>query len=187
MPQGVQRPYEDQLANLQGQGHEWCHHLPMLVLGFNSVSLCWVPRLHPSPLYYPFPTRLPGGAGEKFGDSYYPGWCTHHTGWTLQQCQGLRCLEPGALSAMHGWKETVSDWGVHLSRHLQVLAASFPEHFPPDHVAELKHDHFYSGLPKWLKAIVAYLKASTNEKIYFDYLLAVREAEKEEVMEPSHS
>ena len=29
-------------------------------------------------------------------------------------------------------KETVSDSGVHLSRHLQVLAASFPDHFPPD-------------------------------------------------------
>ena len=26
-------------------------------------------------------------------------------------------------------KETVSDWGVHLSRHLQILAASFPDHF----------------------------------------------------------
>ena len=24
-------------------------------------------------------------------------------------------------------KETVSDWGVHLSRHLQILAASFPD------------------------------------------------------------
>ena len=29
-------------------------------------------------------------------------------------------------------KETVSDWGVYLSRHLQILAASFPDHFPPD-------------------------------------------------------
>ena len=28
-------------------------------------------------------------------------------------------------------KETVSDWSVHLSRHLQVLAASFLDHFPP--------------------------------------------------------
>ena len=45
-------------------------------------------------------------------------------------------------------KETVSDWGVQLSRHLQILAASFPDCFPPDHVAELKWDHFYSGLPK---------------------------------------
>ena len=27
-------------------------------------------------------------------------------------------------------KETVSDWGVHLLRHLQVLAASFPDCFP---------------------------------------------------------
>ena len=27
-------------------------------------------------------------------------------------------------------KETVSDSGIHLSRHLQVFAASFPDHFP---------------------------------------------------------
>ena len=45
-------------------------------------------------------------------------------------------------------KETVSDWGVHLSRHLQILAASFPDHFPPDHIAKLKRDHFYGRLPK---------------------------------------
>ena len=44
-------------------------------------------------------------------------------------------------------KETVSDSGFCLSRHLQVLAASFPDHFPPDQVAELKRDHFYGGLP----------------------------------------
>ena len=41
--------------------------------------------------------------------------------------------------------------------------------------------------PKWLKAMVAYLKASTNEKTYSDYLQAAREVEKEEAMEPSHS
>ena len=35
-------------------------------------------------------------------------------------------------------KETVSDWGIHLLRHLQVLAASFPDHFLPDHVAEFE-------------------------------------------------
>ena len=45
-------------------------------------------------------------------------------------------------------KETVSDWGVCLSRYLQILAAYFPDCFPPDHVAELKRDHFYGGLSK---------------------------------------
>ena len=45
-------------------------------------------------------------------------------------------------------KETVSDWGICLSRHLQILAASFPDHFLPECVAELKRDHFYGGLPK---------------------------------------
>ena len=82
-------------------------------------------------------------------------------------------------------KETISDWGIHLLRHLQVLAASFPDHFPPDHVIELKQDHFYCGLPKRLKAMVAYLKASPHEKTYSDNLQAVREAEKEESMELS--
>ena len=45
-------------------------------------------------------------------------------------------------------KETVSDWGIHLSSHLQILAASFPDCFPPEHVVELKRDYFYGGLPK---------------------------------------
>ena len=35
--------------------------------------------------------------------------------------------------------------------------------------------------------MVAYLKASTNKKTYSNYLQVVREAQKEEVMEPSHS
>ena len=69
-----------------------------------------------------------------------------------------------------GEKETVSEWGVHLLRNLQILVAAFPEHFLPDHVAELKCDHFYGGLPKQLKVMVAYLKASANEKTYSDYL-----------------
>ena len=45
-------------------------------------------------------------------------------------------------------KETMSDWGVHLSRHLKILAASFPDCFPLECVAELKRDCFYGGLPK---------------------------------------
>ena len=86
-----------------------------------------------------------------------------------------------------GEKETVSDWGVCLSRHLQVLATSFPECFPPDCVAELKRDCFYGSLPKWLKDMVAYLKSSPQEKTYSNYLWAMREAEKEDFMEPSQS
>ena len=83
-------------------------------------------------------------------------------------------------------KTMVSDWGVHLLRHLQILAASFPERVLLDQVAELKWDHFYSGLPTWLKAMLAYLKATANEKTYSDYLQAVQEAG-EEAMETSQS
>ena len=84
-------------------------------------------------------------------------------------------------------KETALDWGVCLSRHLQVLAASFPDHFPPDCVAELKRDGFYDRLPKELKAMVAYLKVGPQVRTYSDYLRAVREAEKEDLIELSQS
>ena len=80
-------------------------------------------------------------------------------------------------------KETVLDWGICLSRYLQVLATSFPHHFPPDHVAELKRDCFYGGLPKQLKVMVAYLKVGPQVRTYSDYLRATREAEREDSME----
>ena len=44
-------------------------------------------------------------------------------------------------------KETVLDWGICLSRHLQVLAASFPDCFPPDHVVELKRNASIADFP----------------------------------------
>ena len=84
-------------------------------------------------------------------------------------------------------KESISDWGVCLLRHLQVLAASFPDCFPPSCVAELKWDCFHGRLPKRLKAMVAYLKASPHKKTYSNYLWAVREVEKEESMELSQN
>ena len=82
-------------------------------------------------------------------------------------------------------KETILDWNICLLRHLQVLAALFPECFHPDCVAELKCDCFYDRLPKHLKAMVAYLKASPQEKTYSNYLQVTREAEKEDSMELS--
>ena len=80
-------------------------------------------------------------------------------------------------------KETVLDWGVCLSRHLQVLAASFPDCFPPHRVAELKRDCFYGRLPKCLKVMVAYLKAGPQVRTYSDYLRAAQVVEKEDSLE----
>ena len=79
------------------------------------------------------------------------------------------------------------DWGIHLSRHLQILAASFSDHFPQDRVKELKRDHLYGRLPKQLKAMVAYLKVGPQVRTYSDYLRAAREAEKEDLIELSQS
>ena len=84
-------------------------------------------------------------------------------------------------------KETVLDWGVCLSRHLQILVASFTDRFPLECVAELKRDRFYGRLPKRLKAMVAYLKVGPQVRTYSDYLSTAREAEKEDSIELSHS
>ena len=84
-------------------------------------------------------------------------------------------------------KETVLDWGVCLSRHLQILAASFPDHFSPDQAVQLKRNHFYGGLPKQLKAMVAYLKVGPQVRTYSDYLRATREAEKEDSIDLTQS
>ena len=69
-------------------------------------------------------------------------------------------------------KETISDWLVCLSRHLQVLVASFPGCFPLDQLAELNRDHFYCGLPKCLKVMVAHLKVGLQVRTYSNYLRA---------------
>ena len=84
-------------------------------------------------------------------------------------------------------KETVLDWGVCLSRHLQILAASFPNHFPLDRLVELKRDHFYGGLPKQLKVMVAYLKVGPQVRTYSNYLRVAREAKKEDSLKLSRS
>ena len=84
-------------------------------------------------------------------------------------------------------KETVSDWGICISRHLQILVASFPDRFPLECVAELKRDWFYGRLPKRLKAMVAYLKVGPQVRTYSDYLRATREAKKEDSIELSCS
>ena len=62
--------------------------------------------------------------------------------------KALHALNQELFQMQMADKETVLDWGVHLSRHLQILAVSFPDHFPLDHMAELKRDQFYGGLPK---------------------------------------
>ena len=133
-----------------------------------------------------FLTRLSRRVGEEFRDRLTLDDVLTTLDEHYNNVKSLDALNQELFQLQIGEKETMSDWGC-LLRHLQVLMVSFPEHFPPDHAAELKHDHLYSGLPKWLKAMVAYLKTSINEKMYSNYLQAVREAKKEEAMEPSCS
>ena len=48
-------------------------------------------------------------------------------------------------------KETVLDWGVCLSRHLQILAASFPDCFPPETCSQTEEGSFLWRTPKMIE------------------------------------
>ena len=95
----------------------------------------------------------------------------------------LDTLKPELFKLWMVDKETISDWGIHLLRHLQVLAASFPDLLCPDSVAELKRDCFYGRHPKQLNVMVVYLKAGLQVRPYSDYLRAACKAEKDDSIE----
>ena len=101
--------------------------------------------------------------------------------------KALDALNQELLQLRMADKETVSDCGVHLSRHLQVLAALFPDCFSLDWVVELKRDCFYGRLPKCLKVMVAYLKAGPQVRTYSNYLRTPWEVEKEDSIKLSRS
>ena len=147
-------------------------HTKAGMLGFNSLSAMLGAEIAPFSLTSSaFPARLPGRADKEFRDG-------HHS-WMMYLPYFMNIITMSKLwmplirnSFSYGWakEETASDWRVCLSRHLQVLAASIPERFLPDQVAELKWDCFYGGLPKQLKVMVAYLKATSDERTYSDYV-----------------
>ena len=64
-------------------------------------------------------------------------------------------------------KETVLDWGVHLSRHLQILAASFPDHFPPDVHSRTKERSFLWWTSQMIKSDGGLPQGGTSGKNVF--------------------
>ena len=105
-------------------------------MGSNSVSMC---RDH---------TLLPYAIRSLQG---YPGELVWSSGMDItldnvmtildEHYNNVKASDALIQELFQLWmadKETVLDWGVHLLRHLQVLAAAFPDHFPPDRVAELE-------------------------------------------------
>ena len=110
------------------------------MLEFNGVSPHWVPRPHPPPLHYLLPKGYPGELlRSSVTDITLDGVLTmldeHYN-----NVKAPDALNQELFQMQMGKKETVSEWGVHLLRHLQILMALFPECFPLDHVVELKHD-----------------------------------------------
>ena len=170
--------HEDKPPHLQGPGCQRHSNLPEFEVGFNGISMCRVQGPH----LLPYAIRsLQGYPGELVQSSSMDVTLDDVLTILDKHYNNVKALDMLNKELFQLWmvdNETVLDWGIHLSRHLQVLATSFPDHFPPDHVAELKRDCFYGGLPKQLKVMVAYLKVGLQVRTYSDYLRAAQEAEK---------
>ena len=169
--------------HLQGWGCQRCSDLPELEVGFAVFQHAGC-RDH---TLLPYAIRsLQGYLGESVQSSRMDITLDNVLTILDEHYNNVKVLDILNQELFQLWmvdEETVLDRGIQLSRHLQVLPVSFPDHFPPDHVAELKRDCFYGRLPKWLKAMVAYLKVGPQVRTYSDYLRATREAEKEDLIE----
>ena len=87
----------------------------------------------------------------------------------------------------YGWQRDCIRLGCPPLKTSPNPSCFLPRLLPPEQVAELKRDHFYGGLPKCLKAMVAYLKARLQDRTYSDCLRAACKAEKEDSMDLSWS
>ena len=55
-------------------------------------------------------------------------------------------LSKEIYSLREGLGENVAEYRVHLLQQLQILQSEYPGRIWPEHVEEMKHDHFYEGL-----------------------------------------
>ena len=55
-------------------------------------------------------------------------------------------LNKELYSLKHGSGENVAEFGVYLSLQFQILQSKYLGSIQPEHMDEMKHDHFHEGL-----------------------------------------
>ena len=93
-------------------------------------------RLYPPPVCHLVPTRQSKRISAKLRDGYPLDDVLTILDEHYNNMKALDALNQELFQLWMADKETILDWGVCLSRHLQVLAASFPDHLPPNCVAK---------------------------------------------------
>ena len=109
-------------------------------MGFDCILSCRVSRPYPPPHAIQSLQGYPGELARSSGMDITLEDVLAILDEHYNNIKALDALNQELFQLQMGEKETISERGVCLSRHLQVLAASFPECFPPDCVAELKCD-----------------------------------------------
>ena len=165
-----------------------CCHLSKLTLGYNGISSSWVPKSHPPPHVI---CSLQGYLGELVRIS--------GTNITLdgmitvldEHYNNVKALDTLNQELFQLWmanKETVSDWGVCLSRHLQILAVLIPRKVPtrPHCWSEVRLLLQWTAQAGWRWGWATSRQLLMRRHTWTTFVWAW-EAEKEEVMETSQS
>ena len=136
------------------------------------------PGPHPPPLCDLLPTGLPRVIGEELSHWHHFGW--HDCCVWISTTTMSRLWMPWTRSFSNYWmadKEMVSDWeDASLEAPPNPCGLIHRKGFCWTKSLNWSKVHFHSGLPKWLKAMVAYLKATNNKKTNLDYLQVAWEA-----------
>ena len=87
-------------------------------------------------------------------------------------------LSKELYSLKQGSGENIAEFGVHLSQQVQILQSEYPGRIQPEHVEELKHDHFCEGLNPEYQQMLAHKVDGEHPASYSNVLLAAWKLER---------
>ena len=74
--------------------------------------------------------------------------------------------------------KNMAEFGMHLSEQVQIHQLEYPGRIQPEHMEEMKQDHFYEGLSPKYRQMLAHKVYGKSSAGYSDLLLAVQKLER---------
>ena len=88
-------------------------------------------------------------------------------------------LSKELYSLKQGSSENVAKFRVHLLQQVQILQSEYPRRIQPEHLGEMKHDHFYEGLNPEYRQMLAHKLDGEDQASYSNLLLATQKLERQ--------
>ena len=90
----------------------------------------------------------------------------------------FNALSKELYSLKQGWSKKITEFGVRLSQQVKILQSEYPGRIHPEHMEEMKHDHFYEGLNLEYQQMLAHKVDGEHQASYSNLLLARQKLER---------